>query len=143
MRLITLRFLDQLLEILEIAKRTGADPVATAHAYYEASDLLHVPWLRRRSFEAARGGQWEQRAAHLLAEDLARAHRKVVVEVVGADEGGERRLREKDVERFRALVDELRKEEQGIGLAPLTVAVRELSALADRTARHVTMERRK
>jgi len=142
-RLITLRFLDQLLEILEIANRTGADPVATAYAYYETSDLLHVPWLRRRAMDAARTGPWEQRAVHLLADDLARAHRKVVVEVVSADGVGERRLGGKDIERYRALVEELKKDEQNLGLAPLTVAVRELSSLADRAARHVTAERRK
>ncbi len=142
-RLITLRFLDQLLEILEIAERTGRDPGVTARAYYTASDLLCVPWLRRRTFAAARDGQWEHRAAQLLSEDLSRAHRKVVVEVVGADEGGERRLRERDVQRYRGIVEELRKEEQSVGLAALSVAVRELSNLADRTARHASVERRR
>jgi glutamate dehydrogenase len=141
--LITLRFLDQLLEILDIAERTASEPVVTARAYYEASDLLHVPWLRRRTFAAARDGQWEHRAAQLLSEDLSRAHRKVVIEVVSADESGERRLRERDVERFRSIVDELRKEEPSVGLAALSVAVRELSNLADRTARHASMERRR
>ncbi|MEQ1857855.1 MAG: NAD-glutamate dehydrogenase [Longimicrobiales bacterium] len=141
-RLITLRFLDQLLEILEIANRTGADPVATAHAFYEASDLLYVPWLRRRAFEAARGGSWEQRAAQLLSEDLSRAHRKVVVEMVSPDEAGEGRLRGPDVQRFRGTVEELKKEE-GAGLSALSVVVRELSTLADRTASHSSAERRR
>jgi glutamate dehydrogenase len=140
--LITLRFLDQLLEILEIARRTGSDPVATARAYYEVSHLLHVPWLRRSTFAIARAGQWEHRAAQHLSEDLSRAHRKVVVEVVGADGGNERRLHEHDVERFRGIVDELRKEGEAAGLAALSVAVRELSMLADRTARHAPSERR-
>ena len=140
--LITLRFLDQLLEILEIARRTESDPVATARAYYEVSHLLHVPWLRKSTFAAARDGQWEHRAAQLLSEDLARAHRKVVVGVVGADGGNEQRLQERDVERFRGLVEELRKEEQVAGLAALSVAVRELSSLADRTARRASVERR-
>ena len=140
--LITLRFLDQLLEILEIARGTGSDPVATARAYYAVSDLLHVPWLRRRTFAAARDGQWEHRAAQLLSEDLSRAHRKVVVEVVGADGVSERRLLERDVERFRGILEELRKDEEAAGLAALSVAVRELSMLADRTARHAALERR-
>jgi glutamate dehydrogenase len=142
-RLITLRFLDQLLEILEIASRTGSKPIATASAYYEASDLLHVPWLRRRAYEAARGGQWEQRAAQLLSEDLSRAHRKVVVAIVGADERGEQRLQEREVERFRGLVEELRKDEQAVGLAALSVAARELAMLADRAAGPTTVERRR
>ena len=131
-----------MLEILEIATRTGSDPVATARAYYQVSDRLYVPWLRRRTFAAARDGQWEHRAAHLLSEDLSRAHRKVVVHVVGADGGNERRLEERDVERFRGIMEELRKEEEAAGLAALSVAVRELSMLADRTARHAPAERR-
>ena len=140
--LITLRFLDQLLEILEIATRVGSDPVATARAYYEVSDLLHVPWLRRTTFAAARAGQWEHRAAQLISDDLSRAHRKVVIEVVGADGGHERGLQERDVERFRGILDELRKDEQAAGLAALSVAVRELSVLADHTARRASAERR-
>ena len=93
-------------------------------------------------FAAARDGQWEHRAAQLLSEDLSRAHRKVVVEVVGADGVNERRLQERDVVRYRGILEELRKEEQTAGFAALSVAVRELSMLADRTARHASLERR-
>jgi glutamate dehydrogenase len=142
-RLITLRFLDQLLEILEIASRTSSDPVATAVAYYETSDLLHVPWLRRRVLEVGRGGVWDQRAAHLLGEDLSRAHRKVVVEVVAAAGVTERRLRAPDIERFRGLIEDLRNADQAAGLAALSVAVRELTNLVDRAARRISAERRK
>jgi len=151
-RLITLRFLDQLLEILEVARSTGADPVRTAHAYYQASRLFDVPWLRKRTFAAAAQGQWEQRAAHALAEDLARAHRKLVVGVVGdvdvavpaqptaADFTS--RLPARDVERYRAMVAEL-KGDAGVGLAALSVAARDLAALADRVGRLGGEERRR
>jgi glutamate dehydrogenase len=141
-KLITLRFLDQLLEVLEIAHLTASDPTETGRAYYRVSETLHVPWLRRRIFEAARGGQWEHRAAQLLAEDLSRAHRKVVAAVVVQD-GSERALPEREMARFRGMVEELRREEQAAGLAALSVAVRELSDLADRTARHGPVERRR
>jgi glutamate dehydrogenase len=150
-RLITLRFLDQLLEILEIARATGAEPVATAHAFYAASKLFDVPWLRRRTFAAAVQGQWEQRASQAVSEDLSRAHRRLVIGVVGdprgvGDEPGEAdyaaRLRARDIERFRGIVAEL-KADDAAGLAALSVAVRELSALADRIGRLAGEERRR
>jgi glutamate dehydrogenase len=146
-RLITLRFLDQLLEILAIARHVDADPVDVARAYYRASELLHVPWLRRRTLAAARHGQWEHRAAQILSDDLSRAHREFAAHMlrgdmpndVVTDAVNERR----DLERFREMVEELRRDEQSIGLAALTVAVRELSALADRMAIRYPLERRR
>jgi glutamate dehydrogenase len=150
-RLITLRFLDQLLEILEIGRETGSDPVVTARAYYQASELFDVPWLRRRTFAAAAGGQWEHRAAQVLSDDLSRAHRKLVVGVVGdarASDGQPiasaytARLRPRDVERFRGIVAEL-KGDDSVGLPALSVAVRELSMLADRIGRYAGVERRR
>jgi glutamate dehydrogenase len=150
-RLITLRFLDQLLEILQIAGEGRSDPIVTAHAYYQASELFDVPWLRRRTFAAAAGGQWEQRAAQVLSDDLSRAHRKLVVGVVGDPRAaaGEpdssaytARLRPRDVERFRGIVTEL-KGDDSVGLPALSVAVRELSTLADRIGRYAGVERRR
>jgi len=150
-RLITLRFLDQLLEILEIARETEASPLRTAHAYYQASELFDVPWLRRRTFAAAAGGQWENRAAQVISDDLSRAHRRLVVGVVADpravdDEPGRdaftSRLRARDVERFRGVVAEL-KADAAVGLPALSVAVRELATLADRIGRAVGDERRR
>ena len=151
-RLITLRFLDQLLEILEIARETGAPPVATAQAYYQASELFDIPWLRTRTFFAASGGgQWENRAAQVLSEDLSRAHRRLVLGVVGdprapADAVDRSayvaRLRARDVERFRGIIAELKADESA-GLAALSVAARELSTLADRIGRPPGVERRR
>jgi glutamate dehydrogenase len=149
-RLITLRFLDQLLEILEIARETETDPMETAKAYYQVSELFDIPWLRRRTFSAAGEGQWEHRAAQALSEDLSRAHRKCVVGVVRVAANGEAapdgdyvgRVRTKDVERFRAIMTELREEET-VGLAAVSVAARELSGVADGLGRPTSVERRR
>ncbi|MGD8288973.1 MAG: NAD-glutamate dehydrogenase, partial [Gemmatimonadota bacterium] len=148
-RLITLRFLDQLLEILEIARDTETDAEVTARAYYQASGLFGIPWLRRRTFAAAGEGQWEHRAAQALSEDISRAHRRLVVGVVdgsSADDSRETdymsRLKPRDVERFRGTLAELRDEET-LGLAAISVAARELSAVADRLGRGSAMERRR
>ena len=130
-RLITLRFLDQLLEILAIARHTDVDPLDVARAFYRTSERLHVPWLRRRALAVGRHGQWEHRAAQALSDDLSRAHRAITAHTLrtGAHAGEE--LDRPEVARFREMLDELRRDEQSIGLAAISVAVRELAALAD------------
>jgi glutamate dehydrogenase len=136
-RLITLRFLDQLLEILDIARETKTDPVGTARAYYQASQLYDVPWLRRKTYAAAGEGQWEHRAAQALAEDLSRAHRKMVAGIVTSG-----RVPDAAPERFRSIVAELR-EEASVGLAAVSVVARELSEVADQLRRGPSLERRR
>ncbi|HSH75696.1 MAG TPA: NAD-glutamate dehydrogenase domain-containing protein, partial [Longimicrobiales bacterium] len=147
--LITLRFLDQLLEILEIARETHSDPVTTAHAYYRASELFDVPWLRRRAFAAAGQGHWEHRAAQVISDDLSGAHRRLVLSLVRDPSARDAKeaaaypdcLAAHDVDRFNGILAELRAEES-VGLAALSVAARELSMLADRVGRRATLERR-
>jgi glutamate dehydrogenase len=138
--LITLRFLDQLLEILRVGKETGAAPLDAARAYYRVSELLSVPWIRKQIFETADEDRWEQRAAQALADDLSRAHHRLVAQVMrnrsdGADidrvtdaliEG-----RTREVARYKALLDELRGE-PAMSLSGLSVAVREIASLSER-----------
>ncbi len=137
--LITLRFLDQLLEILQIARDTGAPETAAGTAYYTVSQALDIPWLRRTSFASAGGGQWEQRAAQALAEDLSRAHRKLTLAVLARASDGDVDAAAmsllasgaRDVERYSNVLSELRAEETA-GLAGAAVAVRELAAFGER-----------
>ena len=141
-RLITLRFLDQILEILDIARETGADVVATASAYYQASTRFDIPWLRRKAFAAAGDDPWEQRAVQVLASDLSRAHRTLTVGLIKRAARSEHRteadypslLARREVERFDTISGELR-EEGDFGFAASSVATRELGAVADRVAR--------
>ncbi len=141
-RLITLRFLDQLLEIFEIGRETEAGTLDTGRIYYEISDAFHVPWLRRSTFAAAGDNQWEQRAAQALSADLSRAHRHLVFAAVtkaaeAADPDLSKATNEllrshaREVERFMDIIEEL-KGEEAPGLAAVSVTTRELSALADR-----------
>lgn len=140
-RLITLRFLDQLLEVLEIAREIDRAPVDTAHAYYQASEIFEVPLLRRRAFAAAGDDTWEVRAAQALSDDLGRAHRKVVVgllERVSPTAEGPvdfaSLIRPRDAARFHRVMEEL-KAEESVGLAAVSVAARELAEVADRVGR--------
>ncbi len=139
-RLITLRFLDQLLEVLEIRRETGGSTLATGRIYYEISQAFVVPWLRRSTFAAAGDDQWEQRAAQVLSEDQSRAHRRLVVAAVtkaaasnGRSAAAADLLRghAREVERFMDIIEELKGEESP-SLAAVSVITRELAALADR-----------
>ncbi len=138
-RLITLRFLDQLLEILRVARKTDSDPLETGKAFYRVSELLSVPWLREAVYDAAEDDRWEQRAAQALADDLNRAHHRLVARVMadrdGAPDPSEAAARllehrERSVQRFRQLLDEVRAEE-AISLSGLSVAVREITRLSE------------
>jgi glutamate dehydrogenase len=138
--LITLRFLDQLLEILQVSREMGTDGAATGLAYYRVSEVFEVPWLRRLAFAKAGDGPWDLRAAQALSEDLSRVHRKLVTAVLAGGKGEvdvEKRLeamvneRRRDLERFREVVTDLRNEDEA-GLAAASVAIRELGAFADR-----------
>lgn len=139
-RLITLRFLDQLLEVLDIAREMNADPVAAAHAYYRTSELFDIPWLRRSAFASAGDDHWEQRAAQALSEDISRTHRELVANVLGHTDAADDvslatdrllRTRAREIERFRGVVADL-KAESTVGFAAVSVVLRELAALADR-----------
>jgi glutamate dehydrogenase len=139
-RLITLRFLDQSLEVLRIANETGADVLDTARVYYHLSEVIAMPWLREKIFTAVGPDRWEQRSAQSLAADLNRAHHRLVMAAMSEAAGkgdlvpaADRLLEQhgRDVRRFGELLSELRDEE-GLSLAALSVGVREVAALADR-----------
>jgi glutamate dehydrogenase len=141
--LITLRFLDQLLEILDIARETGTREMDAGSAYYRISADIGVPWLRRITFASAGDDEWEQRAAQVLSDDLSRAHRKLVRAAIRLlEEGGDveaatsalAESHARRFERFRGIVAELRAED-AVSLAAISVAVRELADLAERASR--------
>jgi glutamate dehydrogenase len=138
--LITLRFLDQLLEILQVHRATGADPLDVARTFYRMGDLFWIPWLRQAVFQAAEDDRWEQRAAQGLSDDLTWAHQRLVGAVIRmkepdlpVDRGVERMAEERarDLERYHDLLEEIEAEDRA-SLPSLTVAVRELVTLAER-----------
>ncbi len=129
--LITLRFLDQLLEILRVARETGTEPLVAARAYYQVSERFHIPWLRQAIFGSASEDRWEQRAAQALAADLSRAHSSLTRLVVGSEEGdGALRTNTGEYGRFQELMEEIRGEES-MSVSGLSVAVREIALMAE------------
>ena len=153
--LITLRFLDHLLEILRLARTTSTDPVRAARVYYWVTEELKVPWLLRCIEQVSGEGRWEQRWGLALANDLGAIRRNLtasaLMELTKTRDGtsvdeppqpGPGTLagaldfagdREQLLTRFHDLLDEVRGEEP-ITLAGLSVAVQEIRHLASRAA---------
>jgi glutamate dehydrogenase len=138
--LITLRFLDQLLEVLRVHRKTGVDPLDVARTFYRISELFWIPWIRQAIFAAAGDDRWEQRAAQALSDDLTWAHQHLVAAVMGlrstvdSVDAAVETLTQRHQARFnryQELVAEVEMEDR-IGLPALTVMVRELMALAER-----------
>jgi glutamate dehydrogenase len=139
-QLITLRYLDQLLEILRVARETGADPMRAARAYYQFSELLGVPWLRESLTRAAQT-RWGQRLAQGLLTDLGRAHRAFTAAAVDNSAASEpveslvADLRERmaaDLAEFSTLMDEIRADTGDPDVTALAVAVRKLRNISRR-----------
>ena len=128
--LITLRFLDQLLEILRVAEEMGVEPLVAGRVYFQVAELFHVPWLREAIFGSAGEDRWEQRAAQALAEDLSRAHYSLTRRGLKAsEEGGGIDTTTSDFVRFGDLLEEIRSEDV-VSISGLTVAVREITRRA-------------
>jgi len=139
-RLVALRFLDQLLEILRVADRSGAEPLDAAGAFYRVAESLQLPWLRLRVSQADGDNRWEQRMVQGLLEDLTRAHHRLAVRTLeGRQEDASLHAAAdrlvgamaREVARFRELIQEIQAEET-VSVAAQGVAVRELVLLADR-----------
>ncbi len=138
-RLITLRFLDQLLEILRVHRSTGADPLDAARTFYRISALFWIPWLRESLFDTAGDDRWEQRAAQALSDDLTWAHQRLAGSVLhlrqsaaSVDEAMQllaSRHRDR-IDRYQEMVREVEGEPE-TSLAALTVVVRELMAISE------------
>jgi glutamate dehydrogenase len=140
-RLITLRFLPQLLEIVEVARRAGTDEVKTAKAFYAVSERFGTAALREWVRTAAGRDPWERRFAAALSDDVARAQR-ALVQAVLAQNGGEGKRALDHVEKehprqvraYRELLGELRG--GNCPLAAYALAVHQLREVAASAQAH-------
>jgi glutamate dehydrogenase len=137
-RLITLRFLPQLLDILRIAHEGEHDPVETARAYYLVSDRFGCAGLRAALRTMPQEERWEKRFVEGLIEDLGRAHRRLARSVLACLPGAgtaEACLTEihegrpREVAAFREVIEELATAENAT-LPGYAVAIRLLRNIA-------------
>jgi glutamate dehydrogenase len=135
-RLITLRFLPQLLEIAQAARGAGTDTLATAQAYYLVSERLATARLQESLRTAAGDDPWNRRHAQSLSDDVAAAQRHVVAETLARSNGAGpaealaalEAERAREVRAYRELLSELRGVEAP--LSAYALAVRQLAAVA-------------
>jgi glutamate dehydrogenase len=138
-RIITLRFLPQLLDTLRIAQEVGADAVETARAYYLISERFACAALRHGILGAVRAdNRWEKRHSHDLVEDVDRSHRSLARSLLAAGGAGEGmgdtmedfvRGRGRAAENYRELLQEIGSGDD-VPLAAYAVAVRALAEVA-------------
>jgi glutamate dehydrogenase len=137
--IMTLRFFDQLMEILTVARETGRSAVRVGRSYYMTSELLGVPRLREAIFEAAGQSRWDQRVAQSLDEDLGRAHRALTTLAINAghdDESVDTLVARIAAEHapmlraYRALLSDMASDDRP-SLSALSIAVRELSSVSE------------
>ena len=140
-RLITLRFLPQLLEIVEVSRRAGTDEVKTAKAFYAVSERFGTAMLREAVRTAAGRDPWERRFAQALSDDVQRAQRRLVQAVLARNGAEGRRALDqvekehpRQVRAYRELMGELRGGD--CPLAAYALAVHQLRDVAAQAQEH-------
>jgi glutamate dehydrogenase len=137
-RLITLRFLPQLLEIVEAARTAGAEEGRTARVFYAVAEHFGTARLREAVREAAGRDPWERRFAGALADDVQRSQRSLVRAVLARSGEGKRALEHVEREHarqfraYRELLGELRGGHPPLAAFALAVAqLREVTVLLE------------
>jgi glutamate dehydrogenase len=138
-RLVTLRFLPELLDILQLARELSFEPIETARAFYLVSERQGIDWLQRLRRSVPQKEGWERRLALHLGSDLHGAQRDLTRDTLRCHREGSsieeclatiERDRTTRQESYRVTLEELRKLEQPT-LAALAVGVRALRELAE------------
>ncbi|HEX6749034.1 MAG TPA: NAD-glutamate dehydrogenase domain-containing protein [Longimicrobium sp.] len=133
-RLITLRFLPQLLEIVNVARGSRTEEIRTARAFYTVSEKLGTARMREGLRVAAGNDPWERRYAGTLGDDLTAAQRAVVAAVLRDGEDPARTLaalEKAHPQAFRAYRDLAAELSRGeCPLAAFALAVRQLQSVA-------------
>ena len=129
--LITLRFLDQLLEILRVAQEAGAKPLVAGRGLLPNIRALPCSMAAAGGLRiCGRGTGGSNRPRRPWPEDLSRAHYSLtrrVLESSGETEGIDTNTSE--FARFRDLMEEIR-EEDTVSISALAVAVRKITGMA-------------
>jgi glutamate dehydrogenase len=137
-RIITLRFLPELLDILRIARESSTDAVQTAESYYLVSEQLGIAWLQQSIRTVAREDVWEKRLSQQLLAEVGRSHRAVSRSLLECAAGREipecllefEETRGRETAVYREVLDELKGADEA-PLAGYAVAVQALAQLAE------------
>ncbi|MDX2647109.1 NAD-glutamate dehydrogenase [Streptomyces sp. PA03-1a] len=125
------------LDIVDVADRTGKDPLAVAEVYYDLADRLQITQLLDRIIELPRADRWHSMARASIREDLFAAHAALTQDVLSVGNGSstpEQRYQAWEesnsalIGRARTTLDEIQGSES-FDLANLSVAMRTIRSL--------------
>ncbi|HYH48642.1 MAG TPA: NAD-glutamate dehydrogenase domain-containing protein, partial [Acidimicrobiia bacterium] len=127
-RVAALDALSPALDVLQVAGGGAVDHVAAV--YFGLGDHLELDWLRDRIAALPRDDRWQALARSALGDDYARERATLTADVLAAGDL-ERWLRQHRpaVDRFLAVIDDIRSGPSTPDLATLSVAMREARAL--------------
>ncbi|MFD3488319.1 NAD-glutamate dehydrogenase [Streptomyces sp. NPDC058665] len=125
------------LDIVQIADRTGKDPLAVADVYYDLGDRLRITQLMDRIIELPRADRWQSMARASIREDLYAAHAALASDVLSVGNGTstpEERFKAWEqknaaiLTRSRGTLEEIQSSDS-FDLANLSVAMRTMRTL--------------
>ncbi|MFB7289854.1 NAD-glutamate dehydrogenase [Actinacidiphila glaucinigra] len=125
------------LDIVDVADRTGKDPLSVAEVYYDLADRLQITQLLDRIIELPRADRWHSMARASIREDLFAAHAALTQDVLSVGNGSstpEQRYQAWEesnsalIGRARTTLDEIQGSES-FDLANLSVAMRTIRSL--------------
>ena len=132
-----LQFFDQLLVVVQVAEDVGSDLSLAAEIYYEIADRFKVRWLMNKILEVVHSSRWEERAANTLLEDLNRhLYSLTRTKLLALEGGNDLNIYSRDYRLFVSLIDDI-KSEDTISVSGLSVAVRQMSILAEKVRQEI------
>lgn len=125
------------LDIVDVARRAGKEPLDVAEIYFDLADRLGITQLLDRIIQLPRDDRWQSMARAAIREDLFAAHAALTADVLSAGEAGatpEERYQAWEernsglVTRARTTLEEIQGSEE-FDLASLSVAMRTFRTL--------------
>ena len=132
-----LQFFDQLLVVVQVAEDVSSDLSLAAEVCYEVADRFKVRWLMKRILEVVHNNRWEERAANTLLEDLNRhLYSLTRTKLLALQKENNIKIYSRDYRVFGSLIDDM-KSEDSVSVAGLSVAVRQMSLLAEKVRQEI------
>ncbi len=133
----TWRLLHTTFDVIELADRADADPVAVAAAYWDLFDRFELMWLWDAVGALPRSDRWQTQARGALRDDLLTALAELTSNVIEAGNGSVDSwltANERAADRASSLLTEIRRAE-AFDITNLSVALRQLRNLAQTSVR--------
>jgi glutamate dehydrogenase len=132
------RLLHTTLDVIEVAERTGVEPLVAAKRYWELFDRLELLWLWDGIGTLPRSDRWQTQARGALRDDMLTALAELTENVLGAPErtvAAWWTANQRSIERAMSQLTQIRRADH-FDITSTTVALRQLRNLALTSVRH-------